>query len=91
MNLGGPKEAQTAQAEPGTKEKLRDRGYTDKPSPPAVQKFEQSEELGNAYMDALFKRKKEYQAQGMSPEEALTKAQNDADLNALWRKSMGME
>lgn len=67
---------------------LNQRGYQQQP--PAVQKFEQDQDLGKAYMDALFARQKQYEMQGMSPSEALAKAQRDDDLNALWRKSMGM-
>jgi hypothetical protein len=71
------------------KGKLQDKGYTGK-LPPTVQKFEQDEALGRAYLDALFKREEEYIAKGMSKKDARAKAEGDDDIKALWKKSMGM-
>lgn len=75
-----------AQQSPG--DRLRERGY--QKQPPPVQQFEQNEDLGMKYLDALFARAKEYMAQGMSEQDAREKARQDADIHQLWKKSMGM-
>lgn len=50
--------------------------------------LEQSEEGAKVYMDALLVRLNQLAAEGLSPSDAIKRAQQEPELNELWRRSM---
>lgn len=84
MKLGGPK--QTAQESPS--EHMQKRDYPDKEPPIAPKVQVMTPEMGTEYFRVLSKKADEFRAQGYSQEEALTRAQSDPDVKAVWRRLM---
>lgn len=95
MKLGGPKPQEQAQGagtnangqpqSPG--DYLKGKDYTDKLPPVATPKV-MTPSMNKEYMNALMVKFEAFRAQGYSHDEALTRAENDPEIRALWRRSL---